>query len=107
MALRELDTILLKRKTGVDSFAENTYSAQESVSARWNDEQQLTKDEKGLEFTSNSTIYYLDSTKFKTGDVVKLNGSSDDFRPIRKIAKHRNGAGTRFLNIAYLDNAFR
>lgn len=107
MALKELDTILLKAKTGTNAFAENTYSEEDEVTGRWNDEQQLVKDENGLEFTSNSTIYYLDPAKFSIGDCVKLDGSTDNFRIIRKIEKYRNGSGTRNFNIAYLDNAFR
>lgn len=107
MALKEIDTILLKAKTGVNGFAENTYSAETEVTGRWNDEQQLIKDDKGLEFTSNSTIYFIDPAKFSVGDCVKLDGSSDGFRVIRKIGKYRNGAGTRNFNIAYLDNAIR
>ena len=107
MALRELDTILLKEKTGVNAFSENIYSPPISVTARWNDEQKLINDEKGTEFAAQSTLYYLDPNKFKVGDSVKINGTPDDFKVIRAIEKYRNGSGTRKFNIAYLDNANR
>jgi len=107
MALKELDTVLLKAKTGVDQFAQNQYDNQAEVTGRWNEEQKLVKDEKGLEFVSKSTIYYLDPDKFKVGDSVKLDGSSDSFRIIRAIEKYRNGSGTKNFNIAYLDNGTR
>lgn len=105
MALKELDTILLKAKTGVNAFSENVYSAEVEVTARWNEEQKLVSDEKGIEFTSKSTIYYIDPVKFKVSDSVKLDGSSDDFRIIRAIEKFSNSSRTRFFNIAYLYNA--
>ncbi len=107
MALRELDTILLKAKTGVDQFAQNTYSDEVSVTGRWNEEHKTAGDDKGIEFISNTTIYYTDPAKFKVGDSVKLDGSSDVFRIIRAIDKYRNGSGVRKFNIAYLDNATR
>jgi hypothetical protein len=107
MALKEIDTILLKVKTGIDQFSKNIYAEEVEVIGRWNDEQKLVKDEKGLEFVSKSTIYYIDPVKFSIGDSVKLDGSSDSFRIIRAIEKYRNGSGTKNFNIAYLDNGTR
>lgn len=107
MALKEIDTVLLKAKTGVNLFAENQYDDEAEVSGRWNEEQKLVKDEKGLEFVSTSTIYYIDPDKFSIGDCVKLDGSEDDFRIVRAIDKYRNGQGTKNFNIAYLDNVSR
>jgi hypothetical protein len=107
MALKEIDTVLVKRKTGKDLFSNDIYSDEESVSARWNDEQKLVKNEEGLEFTSSATLYYLDVDLFTIGDQVKLSGTDDIFRTIKSIEKYRNGAGTKFFNIAYLSSNVR
>lgn len=106
MALKELDTVLLKAKTSVNAFAENVYDAEVEVTARWNDITNLVTDSNGIDFKSNSSLYYINPAKFKVGDSVKLNGSSDDFRMIRSIEKYRNGSGTRSFNIAYLEGGF-
>ena len=104
MALKLIDTILVKRKTGIDQFSQDIHDIEElELAARYNNETQVVKDENGIEFISMSTIYYDQSITLNIGDIVKLQGSDDDFRPIKAIANYRNGSGTRFLNVAYLN----
>lgn len=107
MALKEIDSVLRKRKTGIDSFSQNIYSAEETIIVRWNDENKLVKDEKGFEFICTSTIYYLDPDLLNIGDSVKLSVSEDIFREIKSIEKYRNGSGTKFFNIAYIGSNVR
>lgn len=107
MALKKIDTVLIKRKTGTDLFAQDIYDNEESIAARWNDEVKFVKDEDGIDFQSVSSIYYDNEVSLSIGDSAKLDVSTDIFRPIQAIAKYRNGSGTKFFNIAYLGNNVR
>jgi hypothetical protein len=104
MALKRIDTLLVKRKTGIDSFSKDTHDDEElELDARFNNETQIVKDEKGIEFLSMATIYYDQNIVLNIGDLVKVKDTSDDFRPIKAISNYRNGSGTKFLNVAYLN----
>lgn len=103
MALKRIDTVLVKRKTGIDQFSKDTHDDTElELQARWNNEKQVVKDSNGVEFISMSTIYYDQTAEFFIGDLVKKDASEDEFKPIKAIANFRNGSGTKFLNVAYL-----
>lgn len=99
MALKKIDTISLKRKTGTNSFGENTFGAVETFGGRWNDESKQVVDKEGVEFVSLSSVYYDDETlNMKEGDLIKRDG---DFRPVRQVKESRNGSGTRYLFTAF------
>jgi hypothetical protein len=104
MSLKLIDTVLVRRKTGIDQFSQDIHDDEElELQARYNNETQVVKNEKGIEFVSTSTIYYDESVVFNIGDLVKLRDSEDDFRPIKSISNYRNGSGTKFVNVAYLN----
>lgn len=97
--MKAIHTITVKRKTGLNGYGEGTYSGEETIKGRWNDEIKEFVDEKGAQLVSTGTIFYQPPNSLAVGDLVKKDG---EFSAIRAIARYDNSTGSKTVFIAYL-----